>query len=74
MNGITFIKNFIDNPTELFNKLKKNVEWDERMSARKTASYGKAYNYSQISYPFQEFTAEHLCSARNATLNKPYRT
>ena len=58
MNGITFIKNFIDNPTELFDSLKNSVEWDERMSTRKTASYGKAYNYSQISYPFQEFTQE----------------
>ena len=58
MNGITFIKNFIDNPAELFDNLKNNVAWDERMSARKTASYGKAYNYSQISYPFQEFTPE----------------
>lgn len=25
------------------------------MGARKTASYGKAYNYSQMAYPFQEF-------------------
>lgn len=58
MNGITFIENFIDNSTELFDKLKSNVKWDERMSARKTASFGKAYNYSQISYPFQEFTPE----------------
>ena len=58
MNGITFIENFIDNPTELFNDLRSTIEWDERMSARKTASYGKAYNYSQISYPFQKFTVE----------------
>lgn len=58
MNGIIFIENFINNPTKLFDYLKSNVEWDERMSARKTASYGQAYNYSQINYPFQEFTAE----------------
>lgn len=58
MNGITFIESFIDNPTELFRELKNNVDWDERMSARKTASFGNAYNYSQISYPFQEFTPE----------------
>ncbi|MFY0604969.1 MAG: alpha-ketoglutarate-dependent dioxygenase AlkB [Flavobacteriaceae bacterium] len=58
MNGITFLENFISNPSELFNILKNKVEWDERMSARKTASYGKAYNYSQMSYPFQEFTTE----------------
>jgi len=36
-------------------KIKKNRAWDERMVARKTASFGKAYNYSQISYPFQAF-------------------
>lgn len=35
-----------------------HVNWDERMSARKTASFGKAYNYSQIAYPFQEFLPE----------------
>ena len=58
MNGITFFDNFIDNPAQLFHNLKNNVEWDERMTARKTASYGKAYNYSQINYPFQEFTVE----------------
>ncbi len=58
MNGITYIENFIDAPKELFDLLKSNVNWDERMSARKTASYGKAYNYSQISYPYQEFSEE----------------
>lgn len=58
MNGITFIENFVSKPLELFETLKAKVEWDERMSARKTASFGKAYNYSQISYPFQEFTSE----------------
>ncbi|PDS22300.1 alpha-ketoglutarate-dependent dioxygenase AlkB [Flavobacterium branchiophilum] len=58
MNGITYIENFIDNPTELFNILTKTINWDERMSARKTASFGKAYNYSQIEYPYQEFLPE----------------
>lgn len=58
MNGITFIENFIAHPSELFDILKEQVKWDERMSARKTASFGKAYNYSQISYPFQNFLPE----------------
>ncbi len=58
MEGITFVENFIENPNELFENLKVNVTWDERMTARKTASYGKAYNYSQIEYPFQEFLPE----------------
>ncbi len=58
MNGITYIEDFIRNPSELFEFLRDHVDWDERMAARKTASFGKAYNYSQISYPFQEFLPE----------------
>lgn len=55
MNGISYIENFIDHPERLYEELELRVDWDERMSARKTASFGEAYNYSQISYPFQEF-------------------
>ncbi len=58
MEGVTLIENFVNTPNDLFSKLKEGVKWDERMSARKTASFGKAYNYSQINYPFQEFTTE----------------
>ena len=58
MKGITYIEEFLRNPADLFDKLQAEVAWDERMKARKTASYGKAYNYSQISYPFQEFLPE----------------
>ena len=58
MDGITFIAHFLPESTQLFDHLAQSVEWDERMSARKTASFGVAYNYSQISYPFQEFTPE----------------
>lgn len=55
MDGITFIAGFIPDPASLFNYLDQNVTWDTRMSARKTASYGVAYNYSQIEYPDSEF-------------------
>ena len=58
MTGITFIEKFIENPTALFNWLILNIVWDDRMSARKTASYGNAYNYSQISYPYKELLPE----------------
>ncbi|TCI85453.1 alpha-ketoglutarate-dependent dioxygenase AlkB [Tenacibaculum sp. M341] len=58
MEGITLIESFITNDIELFCYLKEKVHWDERMSARKTASYGEAYNYSQINYPYQKFTVE----------------
>ena len=58
MDGITHIENFIDNPSGLFDLLTTTVKWDERMAARKTASFGNAYNYSQISYPYQDFLPE----------------
>lgn len=56
MHGITHIDNFIaaEDANILFDDLLNSVSWDSRMTARKTASYGKAYNYSQISYPYQE--------------------
>jgi len=53
MKGILHINNFVAEPDTLFSYLKDNVEWDERMTARKTASFGVAYNYSQMSYPYQ---------------------
>ncbi|PSK87438.1 alpha-ketoglutarate-dependent dioxygenase AlkB [Taibaiella chishuiensis] len=58
MEGITYIRQFIDEPAALFELLTRVVIWDERMAARKTASFGKAYNYSQIAYPYQEFLPE----------------
>jgi alkylated DNA repair dioxygenase AlkB len=35
----------------LFQQLVQTVNWDERMRARKTASYGVSYDYSQMTYP-----------------------
>lgn len=58
MDGITFIPDFVPDPERLFSSLRNNVLWDERMLARKTASFGVAYNYSQMSYPFQAFSPE----------------
>lgn len=55
IDGIIHIENFIANPAELFDLLTTTVKWDERMIARKTASFGKAYNYSQMEYPYKEF-------------------
>jgi alkylated DNA repair dioxygenase AlkB len=42
--------NFVDAPDALFAWLKSNVHWDESMRARKTASFGVPYNYSQMTY------------------------
>ena len=41
---------FIAAPGDLFAWLKTAIVWDERMKARKTASFGVSYDYSQISY------------------------
>jgi alkylated DNA repair dioxygenase AlkB len=35
----------------LFESLLTSSQWDDRMSARRTASFGRPYNYSQIEYP-----------------------
>jgi alkylated DNA repair dioxygenase AlkB len=52
MEGIIHIAEFVLNPTAIFDELENSISWDDRMTARKTASYGVAYNYSQMSYPF----------------------
>jgi alkylated DNA repair dioxygenase AlkB len=36
--------------TELYTQLCDRIEWDLRMSARKTACYGLSYDYSGVSY------------------------
>ncbi|MFZ6743995.1 alpha-ketoglutarate-dependent dioxygenase AlkB [Undibacterium sp. JH2W] len=41
---------FLSASDQLFKKIKNEVTWDERMRARKTASFGVAYDYSQILY------------------------
>ncbi|MBO9635937.1 MAG: alpha-ketoglutarate-dependent dioxygenase AlkB [Chitinophagaceae bacterium] len=58
MNGITYILGFLIDSDKLFDQLYNTVEWDNRMMARKTASYGVAYNYSQMDYPYREFLPE----------------
>jgi alkylated DNA repair dioxygenase AlkB len=42
---------FVPDADVLFRQFLDGTVWDERMRARKTASFGVAYNYSQISYP-----------------------
>ncbi|MCE3605482.1 alpha-ketoglutarate-dependent dioxygenase AlkB [Massilia sp. P8910] len=41
---------FIADPDALFGALMSTVTWDERMKARKTASFGASYDYAQIAY------------------------
>lgn len=53
MDGIIHISNFISYSDQIFTYLAAHADWDTSMALRKTASYGVAYNYSQISYPYK---------------------
>lgn len=55
MADFLFISDFLNDPARLYTELESEVVWDERMKARKTASFGVPYNYSQITYEFTPF-------------------
>ena len=57
MDGLIFIKDFIVNHNLLYHRLRDSIAWDARMAARKTASFGEPYDYSQIAYSYQPFPA-----------------
>lgn len=48
---IRYLPDFVADPEPLFRKVQSETIWDERMAARRTASFGVAYNYSGIFYP-----------------------
>jgi alkylated DNA repair dioxygenase AlkB len=54
---ITFLPNFVTDQQSLFDRLVAEVQWDERLRARKTASFGVSYDYSGMSYPQVEMPA-----------------
>ncbi|WP_020393561.1 alpha-ketoglutarate-dependent dioxygenase AlkB [Thiolinea disciformis] len=49
--NLLLIPDFYPQATELFALLLTTISWDKSMQARQTASFGKAYNYSQMFYP-----------------------
>ena len=57
ISGVHYIPHFIGKADELLNHLLQEVVWDTRMRARLTASFGKAYDYSQMNYPEQTMLA-----------------
>lgn len=70
MEGVIYINGFVDGAGVLFDLLKESIIWDTRMVMRKTASYGVAYNYSQMSFPYQPMPEPLLkiCADINATI------
>lgn len=41
---------FVADPNTLYQTLVSEVAWEKHIKARKTASFGQAYNYSRITY------------------------
>lgn len=68
--AIHFEEQFLSGSLALFQQLKDTVIWDERMKARKTASFGVAYDYSQITYPETAMPAalQKICLELKETL------
>lgn len=48
---VHYTESFVPDADPLFEMLVHEVRWDERMRARKTASFGVPYNYSGMEYP-----------------------
>lgn len=53
MDGVTLIDDFLDDAQRWFVDLRDGIDWDDGMAARRTASFGVAYNYSQMRYPYR---------------------
>ena len=53
-----YAENFITNHLELYRLLVDKIDWDSSMKSRNTSSFGKAYNYSNISYRYRDFIPE----------------
>lgn len=51
---LLIINNFFDDHAQMFDRLVHDISWDDTMSARRTASFGKPYDYSQMHYETTE--------------------
>lgn len=49
-NEILLVDHLIEDHSALFEKTIREVDWDHSMKARKTASFGVPYDYSNMSY------------------------
>lgn len=68
--NVTFVSGFVANHKDLFDHLLSSVVWDERLRARKTASFGVSYDYSGITYPQVTMpeSLQGICKQIEATL------
>ncbi len=68
--AVVLRQQFVAAPEELFAFLRSSVPWDERLRARKTASFGESYDYSGMTYPKVSMLAElePVCQQIQSTL------
>ena len=52
-NHIIYRKKFYSNHQNLYEELIANIDWNEKMKSRKTACFGKPYDYSEQFYDFK---------------------
>lgn len=65
--GVVYVPDFLAEHEPLLHWAIAKVPWDERIRARKTASYGLPYNYAGLDYTEQPFPAELEPLRRRAT-------
>jgi alkylated DNA repair dioxygenase AlkB len=56
--GIVYVEGFLTGAPRLFRWAVEHVPWDDRIKARKTASYGVPYNYAGLEYAHAPFPLE----------------
>src|SRR5262249_13134080 len=71
--GVILYPQVAESAEALFIRIRDETSWDQRMRARKTASFGVAYNYSGIEYPDVPMPAHLLELAQRvaATVGHP---
>lgn len=58
IDGVRYEDGFLPDAAAVFDWAVAHVGWDDRIKARKTASYGVPYNYAGLTYPRLEFPPE----------------
>jgi alkylated DNA repair dioxygenase AlkB len=64
---IRYIANALTDADAALAFVTRDVQWDETMRARKTASFGRPYNYSGQSYPAREMPSVIAAIGARAT-------
>ena len=67
---VTLEENFVPDHVALFDWMMAHVEWDRRIQARLTASFGRPYNYAGLEYPAVEMpeALARVCERIGASL------